>query len=86
MPLFSSEKDRRYAVLGMRIASDFGASIAVPVVILVIIGQKLDGKWGTGYAWTIGAFILAAVISGRMIYKKAKAYGKEFQAMDSEKK
>ncbi len=85
MPLFSSEKDRRYAMLGLRIASDFGATIAVPVILLVMGGQWLDGKYHTNPRYTILAFILAAGISGRMIYKKAKSYGKEFQEMENKK-
>lgn len=82
MPLFSDPKDRKYAMLGMRIAADFGGAIAVPVVLFVLIGQWLDARYGNGSRYTIGAFILAALISGRIVYKKAKAYGKEFQELD----
>lgn len=84
MSLFSSAKDRRYALLGLRIASDFGATIALPVVVFVLIGQWLDGKYLTNPRYTIMAFIVAGLISARMIYKKAKAYGKEFQSLDKE--
>lgn len=84
MPLFSSETDRRYAMLGMRIIGDFGAAIAVPVVIFVIIGQWLDGKYDTGYKFTIAAFVLAALVTGKILYKKAKAYAAEFQSLNDE--
>ena len=75
-------EDRKYYLLGLRIAGDFGVSIAVPVVVFVLIGQWLDGKYDKSPWFTIAAFVLAALLSGRMIYKKAKRYGKQFQEID----
>lgn len=82
MSMFSSESDRKYAMMGLRIVGDFGAVIAVPVVIFVIIGQWLDGKYDSGYKFTIAAFALATLVSGKMLYKKAKEYGNEFQRLN----
>ena len=81
--LFASEKDRKYAMLGLRIVGDFGATIAIPAVIFVIIGQWLDGKYNKSPWFTILAFVLAAMVSGRSIYKKAKTYGKEYEALNA---
>lgn len=78
----SRDNDRAYILLGLRIAGDFGATIAVPVVVFVLIGQWLDGKFGTGARYTIIAFILAAVVSGRSIYRKAKMYAKEYEELE----
>ena len=75
-------KDRRYYLFALRIIGDFGASIAVPVVVFVLFGQWLDGKYDKSPWFTVIAFVLAAVLSGRMIYKKAKRYGKEYQDID----
>lgn len=72
-------KDREYYLFALKIAGDFGATIAVPVVIFVLIGQYLDQKFESGYTFLVLAFILAAIISGRIIYKKAKRYGEEYQ-------
>lgn len=83
--LFSNENDRKNAILGLRIVGDFGMTIAIPVVVFVIIGQWMDGKYNTGPWFTIGSFILAALVSGRSIYKKAKEYGKEYQALNANK-
>lgn len=69
-------------MLGIQIIGDFGAIIAIPVVGLVLLGQWLEGKYGYAPWFTIGAFILAALISGRMIYKKAKEYSVKYQAID----
>jgi len=75
-------KDRRYYLFALRIIGDFGASIAVPVVVFVLFGQWLDGKYEKGPWFTVIAFALAAVLSGKMIYKKAKRYGKDYQDID----
>lgn len=84
MPLFSSETDRKYAMMSLRIVGDFGAVIAVPVVGLVLIGQRLDAHYHSGPWYTTIAFIAAAAISAQLIYRKAKDYGREFQALNDE--
>lgn len=76
---------REYYLLALRIAGDLGATIAVPVVLLVLAGRWLDGKYQAGYLYTVLAFILAALISGKIIYDKAKRYGKEFQSLVDKK-
>ena len=77
-------KDRKYYLFAVRIIGDFGATIAVPVVVFVLIGQWLDGKYDKSPWFTIAAFVLAVLLSGKMIYKKAKRYGDEYQNIDSE--
>lgn len=74
-------KDREYYLFALRLISDFGVSIAVPVVAFVLIGQWLDRSYGFGHKATIAAFILAALISGKIVYRKAKEYGKQYQAL-----
>lgn len=69
-------------LMGLRIVGDFGASIAVPVIVFVLIGQWLDGKYEKAPLFTVIAFILAAFVSGKMIYKKSKQYGKEYNDLD----
>lgn len=71
--------DRRYWVFGLRIAGDFGATIAIPVVVFAYLGKRLDARWGTAPWLLIAGFALAALISGAIIYRKAKRYGKEYQ-------
>ena len=78
----SDPKDRRSMLLGLQIAGDFGATIAIPVIIFVLIGQKIDVRYGMGPWATVAGFAIAALLSGRMIYKKAKVYGKEYQNID----
>lgn len=82
MPQKNTDKD--YIRLGLRIVGDFGATLAVPVVVFVLIGQWLDEKYHHIYLFTAVAFILAAITSARLIYKKAKLYDKLYH--DIEKK
>lgn len=79
-------RERQYLLLGLRIVGDFGATIALPVVGFVFIGQKLDGRYGTHVLFTIVGFAIAALVSGKLIYQKAKAYGKQYRAMGEEEK
>lgn len=75
-------KERKNMLLGMKIVGDFGASIAVPVVVFVMIGQWLEGKYGHEPYFTIAGFVLAALVTARIIYKKAKEYNIEYQNLN----
>lgn len=72
----------RYYIFALKIIGDFGATIAIPVVISAIIGQKLDDKWHTRPMMLIIFMAISAVITAVLIYKKAKVYGKDFQDLD----
>ncbi len=74
--------DRKYYMLGLRIAGDFGATIAVPVIFFVFVGQWLDERYATGKLFMILGLVFAALLSAKMIHKKAKKYGKEYDAID----
>ena len=80
--LQDNPKDREYILMGLRIVGDFGATIAVPVIVFVLIGQKLDEKYGTSWKFTTIAFVLSALLSGKMIYNKAKEYGRKYEEID----
>ncbi|MEK7532534.1 MAG: AtpZ/AtpI family protein [Patescibacteria group bacterium] len=73
--------DRRYWLLGLRIAGDFGATIAIPVVAFAYLGKRLDVRLGTAPWFLIVSFALAALISGVLIYRKAIRYGKDYQQL-----
>ncbi len=77
--------DREYVMLGLAIIGDFGATIAIPVVGFVLIGQWLEGKYGYAPWFTVTAFALAALVSGKLIYKKAKEYNTKYQAIEKDK-
>lgn len=81
----NKQNDRKYYLFALKIAGDFGASIAVPVVIFVLVGQYLDTKYQKTPLFTILAFVLAALISAKIIYKKAKRYGEQYQNLDKNK-
>ncbi|HYE60001.1 MAG TPA: AtpZ/AtpI family protein [Candidatus Kapabacteria bacterium] len=76
-------EQRKYMLLGLRIVGDFGATIAVPVVLFVLVGQWMDARYGIGPWATVAAFVLAALVSGKSIYRKAKEYGRTYTAIDT---
>lgn len=76
--------DRTYYLFGLKIIGDFGASIAVPVVVFVLIGQKLDEKFSLSPWLTILGFVAAALVSAKLIYKKSKIYGDIYQKMNND--
>jgi len=78
--------DRRYYLFALKIMGDFGAAIAAPVVIFVLLGQWLDGRYGTNLVFTIFGFVIAFLISIRIIYKKAKIYGEQYSRLADIKK
>ncbi len=82
MPLFTSEQDRRYAMFGLRIAGDFGASIAIPVVAFVFGGQWLERRYGHEPWFTVTGFALAALLSGFIVYSRTKEYAAEYQRLN----
>jgi len=83
MPLLPTDpRDRKAMLMGLRIAGDFGVAIAVPIIIFVLIGQWLEGKYGHAPWFTVVAFVISAVLSGISIYRKAQKYGQEFKDLD----
>ena len=77
---------RKYMLMGFRIVGDFGATIAIPVVVFVLIAQKLESKYG-GSPWlTVIAFVLAGLLTGYIINKKAKEYGQEYKKLNDFRK
>lgn len=73
--------DRQYYLFALKIMGDFGVTIAVPVVIFVLLGQWLDNKYSSVPLFTVFGFIIAALITIKIIYKKAKVYGEEYRKL-----
>lgn len=84
-PKSSKSKSREYYLFAFKIIGDFGASIAAPVVMFVLVGQYLDEKHSRSPLFTILGFVLAAIISVKIIYKKARQYGEEYKRMNESK-
>ena len=79
-----SLSDREYYLFALRIAGDFGATIAAPIVLLAWLGHWADARWHTQPYLTAAGFVLAAVSSGILIYRKAKTYGAHYQQMGTD--
>ena len=76
------KKNKTYYALALKIAADFGGTIAVPVVAFVLAGRWLGSQFGHRLLFTIAGFALAALISGKIIYKKAKIYGQKYEEIN----
>lgn len=76
--------DRRYALLAFRTVSEFGAAIAAPVVVLSVIGKRLDVSYGTGPAFLIAGFALSALLSAVYVLRRARALERDYRALDAE--
>lgn len=74
-------QDRQYIMLGLRIIVEFGAIIAVPVVLLTMLGQKLDAVYGTRPMFLIAGFIISFALSAYMINRKAKRFAKDYDSI-----
>ncbi len=83
-PPLKTHNDRKYWIFALKIVGDFGITLALPVIILVFLGQRLDQNYQTSILFTVLGFVFAGGISGKIIYKKAKKYGKEYQELDEE--
>ena len=79
MPL--TEDERRSYMLGFKIMGDFGAVIAVPVVLCVLAGKWLQQKYGFAPFGILGGFVLAAAISYVTIRRKIKWYAAEYKSL-----
>jgi len=76
------DHDRDYQRLAYRIFADFGASIAVPVVLAAFLGKRLDSRFETAPFFLVGCFVLAFAITAFSIVKKARQYQKEYVAIE----
>ncbi len=45
------------------LAGELGFDIALPMVGGLIIGTKLDARWGTAPRWTVGLFVFGLALS-----------------------
>ncbi len=70
-------------MLGMRIIGEFGVIIAAPIVIFALLGKWLDGLYDTAPLFLVGGFIVAALMSGLSIYRRAQRFGKEYMSIDA---
>ena len=77
-----SKKDSHYMMFGLKIAGDFGATIAVPIIAFVLLGRWLDRIYDSNPWFTLLAFVLAALLSAVSIARKAKRYGREYENID----
>ncbi|MFA7653629.1 MAG: AtpZ/AtpI family protein [Candidatus Magasanikbacteria bacterium] len=74
--------DRAYYMFAMRIVGDFGIAIAVPAVLGVLLGNWLDNKFDKYPLFLIICLVLAFAATVRIIQKKAKRYGDQYNKLN----
>lgn len=79
--LLMQQSDSKYWIFGLRIVGEFGGLIAIPVILFVLLGRWLDGRWGTKPWMTIVGFVVAAIVSGVMVWRRTKEVAKEYQRL-----
>lgn len=53
----------------MDLAGQVGFDIALPMVLGLIVGTKLDARWGTHPIMTLGLFVVGLVISATSLIR-----------------
>lgn len=75
--------DRKYVIFATRIMGELIYLIAIPVVLLAFFGKWLDTKLETAPIFLIGGFVIAAIISGFAVWRRAKELGVEYQELEN---
>lgn len=59
----SAQKKTTSGMKYLSLAGELGFDIAIPMVGGLILGTKLDQRWGTTPRWTVGLFVAGLVLS-----------------------
>ncbi len=65
--------------LGLRIAAEFGVTIAVPAVASAFLGTYLDRQWGTRPWALVVCLIVAFVLTGVWVVRRARQYKRLYE-------
>lgn len=79
------DESRRYYLFALRIMGEITYLIAIPVVALALLGKWLDTRYETAPVFLILGFVLAALISGFSVWRRAKKLGQEYQSLENDK-
>ncbi len=78
--------EAKYYRLAGRIFADFSGTIAVPAVLASLLGKWLDTRYGTEPRYLIILMILALVLTGYMVVRKANVYKEAYESLMNESK
>lgn len=73
--------DWDYYRRGFKLIGSFVASITLPIVIFILIGQYIDKRYSTMPLFTIIGFVSSVLLAGRIVYCKAKHYNEEYRKL-----
>ncbi len=75
-------KDAQYQRLAVRIFADFSGSIAIPAVLAAFLGKWLDARYGTSPRLIILCLLVAFVLTGVIIVRKASKYSQLYASIE----
>ena len=73
--------DREYYIFALGAAGDFGITIAIPVIVFTLLGKYFDEKYGTYPLFVIWCLVISALLTIKIVYRKANYYGEEFKKL-----
>ena len=66
----------------MKIFADFSGSIAIPAVLAAFLGKWLDTRYGTSPKLIILCLLVAFVLTGIIIVRKARKYSELYASIE----
>lgn len=75
-------KDAQYQRLAMKIFADFSGSIAIPAVLAAFLGKWLDARYGTSPKLIILCLLVAFILTGMIIVRKARKYSELYASIE----
>ncbi len=67
----------------MKIFADFSGSIAIPAVLAAFLGKWLDTRYGTSPKLIILCLLVAFVLTGIIIVRKARKYARLYTSIET---
>ena len=67
-----NKKEKTIFLQTLSLAWELGYVIAVPIVILAAGGRFLDNRYDTSPIFLISGILLSILVSGTLVFKKAK--------------
>jgi hypothetical protein len=76
-----AKDDRRFYVFGIKALGTMTALIAVPAVAASLVGNWLDGRFGTRPYGLVVSMALGFAITAFMAWGESRRLGKEYQGL-----
>lgn len=72
----SQKPKKNYYFLTLKVVGEFGVAIALPIILLVLLGKYLDNLTGKQPLFTLIGFIVAIFVAGKLFMSRAKQHSR----------